>query len=143
MLRAVLLLACAAKVAAFATVPAGEPACVDADPEAIESEYAEGLAQAIEDGEIPEGTTLASCADVAAGGGCDEEEAAAACCATCALPQRMTYGSGFKLPCFSNSRRCKKKNKKRNHKGWNAWGNAANTVTLNAGVVIGSAAILN
>lgn len=108
MLRAVLLLACAAKVAAFATVPAGEPACVDADPEAIESEYAEGLAQAIEDGEIPEGTTLASCADVAAGGGCAEEEAAAACCATCALPQRMTYGSGWKLPCLTKKCKCRR-----------------------------------
>ena len=35
MLRALLLLACTAKVAAFAQAPAGEPGCVDLDPEVI------------------------------------------------------------------------------------------------------------
>jgi hypothetical protein len=98
MLRALLLLACTAKVSAFATLPAGEqagagdPACVDLEPEAIQAEYAEALVEALEAGELPEGTTMASCADVAASGGCAEEEVAPSCCATCALPQRMTYG---------------------------------------------------
>ena len=99
MLRALLLLACTAKVSAFATLPAGEqagagdPACVDLEPEAIQAEYAEALVEALEAGELPEGTTMASCADVAAGGGCDDESLAGFCCASCALPQRMTYGS--------------------------------------------------
>jgi surface protein len=98
MLRALLLLACTAKVSAFATLPAGEqagagdPACADLEPEAIQAEYAEPLGEALEAGELPEGTTMASCADVAASGGCAEEEVARSCCATCALPQRMTYG---------------------------------------------------
>ena len=89
MLRALLLLACTAKVSAFATLPAGEqagagdPACVDLEPEAIQAEYAAALVEALEAGELPEGTTMASCADVAASGGCAEEEVAPSCCATC------------------------------------------------------------
>ena len=88
MLRALLLLACTAKVAAFAQAPAGEPGCVDLDPEVIQSAYA----QAIQGAEVEAGTpTITSCADMASNGGCADEELAASCCASCALPQRMTY----------------------------------------------------
>ena len=88
MLRALLLLACTAKVAAFAQTPAGEAGCVDMDPDDIQSAFAE----AIQDVEVEGVPTITSCADVAANGGCADEEVAASCCATCALPQRMTYG---------------------------------------------------
>ena len=92
MLRALLLLACTAKVAAFAQTPAGEPGCVDLDPDVIQSAYAE----AIQDVEVEEGTpTITSCADVAANGGCADEGLAASCCASCALPQRKTYYGRF------------------------------------------------
>ena len=103
MLRALLLLACTAKVSAFATLPAGEqagagdPACADLEPEAIQAEYAEAFGEAVEAGELPEGTTMASCADVAASGGCAEEEVAPSCCATCALPQREARSFWKKL----------------------------------------------
>ena len=43
MLRALLLLACTAKVAAFAQAPAGEPGCVDMDPDVIQSAFAEAI----------------------------------------------------------------------------------------------------
>ena len=87
-----LLLACTAKVAAFAQAPAGEPGCVDLDPEVIQSAYA----QAIQGAEVEAGTpTITSCADMASNGGCADEELAASCCASCALPQRMTYGFNF------------------------------------------------
>ena len=46
MLRALLLLACTVKVAAFAQTPADAPACVDVDPEVIQ------LAQAVQDDEV-------------------------------------------------------------------------------------------
>jgi hypothetical protein len=93
MLRALLLLACTAKVAAFAQTPAGEAGCVDMDPDVIQSAFAE----AIQDVEVEEGTpTITSCADVAANGGCADEGLAASCCASCALPQRMTY-FGFSI----------------------------------------------
>ena len=87
MLRALLLLACTAKVAAFAQTPAGEAGCVDMDPDVIQSAFAE----AIQDVEVEGVPTITSCADVAANGGCADEEVAASCCATCALPQRVTY----------------------------------------------------
>ena len=92
MLRALLLLACTAKVAAFAQTP---PGCVDVDPDGLRSAYtgdpAETLVMVLEDGEDVEEVPIASCADVAAGGGCDDESLAGFCCASCALPQRMTY----------------------------------------------------
>ena len=93
MLRALLLLACTAKVAAFAQTP---PGCVDVAPDGLRSAYtgdpAETLAMVFED--LPnEEVPIASCADVAAGGGCDDESLAGFCCASCALPQRMTYAS--------------------------------------------------
>ena len=97
MLRALLLLACTAKVAAFAQLPAGEPACVDLDPEVIQSAYA----QAIQGAEVEAGTpTITSCADMAANGGCADEEVAASCCATCALPQRVTYSVHARFMAF-------------------------------------------
>ena len=91
MLRALLLLACTAKVAAFAQTP---PGCVDVDWGVLQSAYtgdpAETLVMVFED--LPnEEVPIASCADVAAGGGCDDESLAGFCCASCALPQRMTY----------------------------------------------------
>ena len=91
MLRALLLLACTAKVAAFAQTP---PGCVDVDPDGLRSAYtgdpAETLVMVFED--LPnEEVPIASCVDVAAGGGCDDESLAGFCCASCALPQRMTY----------------------------------------------------
>ena len=91
MLRALLLLACTAKVAAFAQTP---PGCVDVDWGGLQSAYtgdpAETLVMVFED--LPnEEVPIASCADVAAGGGCDDESLAGFCCASCALPQRMTY----------------------------------------------------
>ena len=92
MLRALLLLACTAKVAAFAQTP---PGCVDVDPDGLRSAYtgdpAKTLVMVFEDGEDVEEVPIASCADVAAGGGCDDESLAGFCCASCALPQRMTY----------------------------------------------------
>ena len=94
MLRALLLLACTAKVAAFAQTP---PGCVDVDWGVLQSAYtgdpAESLAMVFEDSEDGEReeVPIASCADVAAGGGCDDESLAGFCCASCALPQRMTY----------------------------------------------------
>ena len=94
MLRALLLLACTAKVAAFAQTP---PGCVDVDWGVLQSAYtgdpAESLAMVVEDSEDGEReeVPIASCADVAAGGGCDDESLAGFCCASCALPQRMTY----------------------------------------------------
>ena len=96
MLRALLLLACTAKVAAFAQTP---PGCVDVDWGVLQSAYtgdpADSLAMVfeVEDSEDVEEVPIASCADVAAGGGCDDESLAGFCCASCALPQRMTYGS--------------------------------------------------
>ena len=113
MLRALLLLACTAKVAAFAQAPAGEPGCVDMDPDVIQSAFAE----AIQDVEVEGVPTITSCADVAASGGCADEEVAASCCASCALPQRMTYGfrsNSVTFPCrvervmclFSGRRGC-------------------------------------
>ena len=83
-----LLLACTAKVAAFAQTPAGEAGCVDMDPDVIQSAYA----QAIQGAEVEGVPTITSCADMASNGGCADEELAASCCASCALPQRMTYG---------------------------------------------------
>lgn len=109
MLRALLLLACTAKVAAFAQAPAGEPGCVDLDPEVIQ------LAQAVQDDEVDVEVeagmpTMTSCADVAASGGCANEEVAAFCCATCALPQRMTYSASSDLArvmmCFVKKLNC-------------------------------------
>ena len=94
MLRALLLLACTAKVAAFAQTPAGEAGCVDMDPDVIQSAFAE----AIQDVEVEGVPTITSCADVAANGGCADEEVAASCCATCALPQRMTYSYSWNSP---------------------------------------------
>ena len=92
MLRALLLLACTAKVAAFAQTP---PECVDVDPDGLRSAYtgdpAGTLAMVLDDGEDVEEVPIASCVDVAAGGGCDDESLAGLCCASCALPQRMTY----------------------------------------------------
>ena len=96
MLRALLLLACTAKVAAFAQAPAGEPGCVDMDPDVIQSAFAE----AIQDVEAEGVPTITSCADVAASGGCADEEVAASCCATCALPQRMTYSGRANIIAF-------------------------------------------
>ena len=96
MLRALLLLACTAKVAAFAQTP---PGCVDVDWGVLQSAYtgdpADSLAMVfeVEDSEDVEEVPIAACADVAAGGGCDDESLAGFCCASCALPQRMTYGS--------------------------------------------------
>ena len=96
MLRALLLLACTAKVAAFAQTP---PECVDVDWGVLQSAYtgdpADSLAMVfeVEDSEDVEEVPIAACADVAAGGGCDDESLAGFCCASCALPQRMTYGS--------------------------------------------------
>ena len=94
MLRALLLLACTAKVAAFAQTP---PGCVDVDPDGLQSAYTadptKTLVMRFEDGEDVEEVPIASCVDVAAGGGCDDESLAGFCCASCALPQRMTYGS--------------------------------------------------
>ena len=89
MLRALLLLACTAKVAAFAQTPAGEPGCVDMDPDVIQSAFAEAI-QDVEGEAVP---TITSCADMASNGGCADETVSASCCASCALPQRMTYGS--------------------------------------------------
>ena len=92
MLRALLLLACTAKVAAFAQTP---PGCVDVDWGVLQSAYtgdpAKTLVMVFEDGEDVEEVPIASCADVFAGGGCDDESLAGLCCASCALPQRMTY----------------------------------------------------
>ena len=92
MLRALLLLACTAKVAAFAQTP---PGCVDVDWGGLQSAYtgdpAETLVMVLDDGEDVEEVPIASCVDVAAGGGCDDESLAGFCCASCALPQRMTY----------------------------------------------------
>ena len=88
MLRALLLLACTAKVAAFAQTPAGEAGCVDMDPDVIQSAFAE----AIQDVEVEAVPTITSCADMASNGGCADETVSASCCASCALPQRMTYG---------------------------------------------------
>ena len=102
MLRALLLLACTAKVAAFAQAPAGEPGCVDMDPDVIQSAFAE----AIQDVEVEGVPTITSCADVAANGGCADEEVAASCCATCALPQRMTYGTNYYGVCFTEKIIC-------------------------------------
>ena len=102
MLRALLLLACTAKVAAFAQAPAGEPGCVDMDPDVIQSAFAE----AIQDVEVEGVPTITSCADVAASGGCADEEVAASCCATCALPQRMTYGTNYYAVCFTRKVLC-------------------------------------
>ena len=96
MLRALLLLACTAKVAAFAQLPAGEPGCVDMDPDVIQSAFAE----AIQDVEVEGVPTITSCADVAASGGCADEEVAASCCATCALPQRVTYSVHARVMAF-------------------------------------------
>ena len=96
MLRALLLLACTAKVAAFAQAPAGEPGCVDMDPDVIQSAFAE----AIQDVEAEGVPTITSCADVAASGGCADEEVAASCCATCALPQRVTYSGHARFMAF-------------------------------------------
>ena len=89
MLRALLLLACTAKVAAFAQTPAGEAGCVDMDPDVIQSAFAEAI-QDVEGEAVP---TITSCADMASNGGCADETVSASCCASCALPQRMTYGS--------------------------------------------------
>ena len=92
MLRALLLLACTAKVAAFAQTP---PGCVDVDWGVLQSAYtgdpADSLAMVfeVEDSEDVEEVPIASCADVAAGGGCDDESLAGFCCASCALPQRI------------------------------------------------------
>ena len=102
MLRALLLLACTAKVAAFAQTPAGEAGCVDMDPDVIQSAFAE----AIQDVEVEGVPTITSCADVAASGGCADEEVAASCCATCALPQRMTYGTNYYAVCFTRKVLC-------------------------------------
>ena len=93
MLRALLLLACTAKVAAFAQTP---PGCVDVDWGVLQSAYtgdpADSLAMVFEeDSEDVEEVPIAACTDVAAGGGCDDESLAGFCCASCALPQRMTY----------------------------------------------------
>ena len=92
MLRALLLLACTAKVAAFAQTP---PGCVNVDPDGLQSAYTadptKTLVMRFEDGEDVEEVPIASCVDVAAGGGCDDESLAGFCCASCALPQRMTY----------------------------------------------------
>ena len=96
MLRALLLLACTAKVAAFAQAPAGEPGCVDMDPDVIQSAFVE----AIQDVEVEGVPTITSCADVAASGGCADEEVAASCCATCALPQRVTYSVHARVMAF-------------------------------------------
>ena len=96
MLRALLLLACTAKVAAFAQTPAGEAGCVDMDPDVIQSAFAE----AIQDVEVEGVPTITSCADVAANGGCADEEVAASCCATCALPQRVTYSGHARFMAF-------------------------------------------
>ena len=90
MLRALLLLACTAKVAAFAQTP---PGCVNVDPDGLQSAYTadptKTLVMRFEDGEDVEEVPIASCADVAAGGGCDDESLAGFCCASCALPQRI------------------------------------------------------
>ena len=93
MLRALLLLACTAKVAAFAQTP---PGCVNVDPDGLQSAYTADPTKTLVmrfEGEDVEEVPIASCVDVAAGGGCDDESLAGFCCASCALPQRMTYGS--------------------------------------------------
>ena len=92
MLRALLLLACTAKVAAFAQTP---PGCVNVDPDGLQSAYTADPTKTLVmrfEGEDVEEVPIASCVDVAAGGGCDDESLAGFCCASCALPQRMTYG---------------------------------------------------
>ena len=89
MLRALLLLACTAKVAAFAQTP---PGCVDVDPDGLQSAYTADPTKTLVmrfEGEDVEEVPIASCVDVAAGGGCDDESLAGFCCASCALPQRI------------------------------------------------------